>query len=153
MEGRFERQAAVYASADNGNGEAGRNSYLYKFACSLNARSVPEADALTIICEENETVCRPPLPEREARKCVESAYANPGGFSPEVAARCGDAVADGRAGRISSGQVGGMAPRLIDGVDLSGVELPEPPDLTRAEQLHAQFVLEIRQLPRKRRLR
>lgn len=139
MEGRFERQAAVYASADNGNGEAGRNSYLYKFACSLNARSVPEADALTIICEENETVCRPPLPEREARKCVESAYANPGGFSPEVAARCGDAVADGRAGRISSGQVGGMAPRLIDGVDLSGVELPEPPDLTRAEQLHAQF--------------
>lgn len=135
---RFVRQAAVYEAGENGNGATGRNSYLFKYACSLNARSVPKADALRIVADENRAVCRPPLPDREAAKCVESAYQSPSGFSPEVAARCADrgGEAVGYPARQATAPV---APRLLDGVDLSGVELPEPPDLTRPEQLCAQM--------------
>ena len=137
---RFVRQAAVFESSDNGNGATGRNSYLFKYACSLNARSVPEADALRLVADENRAVCRPPLQDREAAKCVESAYTNPSGFSPEVAARCGGVGGDGGAARHPAGEATGEpVPRLLGGVDLSGVEIPEPPDLTPAEQLRAQM--------------
>lgn len=145
MTDRFERQSAVYESQDNGNGGVGRNSYLYKFACSLNAHGVAKADALGLVTAENREVCRPPLPDGEAARCVESAYTNPSGFSPEIAARCArhmparlpaPVVAMGR-GTDTPGPARGVG--LLDRVDLSCIELPEPPDLTTAEQLRAQL--------------
>lgn len=136
---RFVRQATVYASRDNGNGATGRNSYLYKFACSLNARGVAKADAMRAIGDENQAVCRPPLSDQEAAKCVDSAYMNPSGFSPEVAKRCGDAQRPSVATVPSLPARSELPARLLDGVDLSRVELPEPPDLTPAEQLRAQL--------------
>lgn len=138
MEQRFVRQAAVYEAQTNGNGATGRNDYIFKYASSLRAHDVPEADALRLVRDENRTVCRPPLPDREAVKCVESAYKNPSGFSPEVAARCAGRDGDA-AGCPAEQATAPAAPRLLEEVDPSSVELPEAPDLTRAEQLRAQM--------------
>lgn len=143
---RFERQTAVYEGQDNGNGATGRNAYLYKLACSLNAKGVPEGEAQRLVAEENRAVCRPPIPDREAEKCCGSAYTHPSGYSPEIAAKYGPPsgrpalpalAAPGRP--AAAEEKAPEVPNLLEKVDLEGVRIPEAPDLTAPEQVRAQF--------------
>ena len=54
-------------------GRGGRDDTLHAYASSLQARGVGDAEIVALVMEANATRCDPPLPERQARKCAESA--------------------------------------------------------------------------------
>lgn len=64
--------------------EGMRDVTMYKFACSERAHDRPMGVTIAAALEYNKTCFKPPLPESEVRKKVESAYKHAPGFSDEV---------------------------------------------------------------------
>lgn len=54
-------------------GSGTRDVELHAYASSLQARGVPDEQIVALVLEANARRCDPPLPERQARKCAESA--------------------------------------------------------------------------------
>ena len=67
--------------------EGMRDETMYKFACSERAHDRPKHVTMAAALEYNRTCFKPPLPESEVRKKVESAYKHAPGFSDEVRGR------------------------------------------------------------------
>ena len=60
--------------------EGMRNETLFRYACSLRARGVAREEALALVLQAAEN-CQPPLPEKEARRVVDSAWR----YEPRIA--------------------------------------------------------------------
>lgn len=54
-------------------GKGQRNDTMYKLACSLQARNLPDSVVFDSVRSANNSVCDPPLPEGELTKIIESA--------------------------------------------------------------------------------
>ena len=54
-------------------GKGQRNDTMYKLACSLQARNLPDSVIFDSVRSANNSMCDPPLPEGELTKIVESA--------------------------------------------------------------------------------
>lgn len=67
------------------NGE--RNDTLFRYACSLQAHSVPDDVIIASVLGVNKSLCDSPLNDAECEKLVKSALAKKKGFSDEVKAR------------------------------------------------------------------
>ncbi|WP_165443474.1 AAA family ATPase [Olsenella sp. Marseille-P4559] len=146
MAERFQRQATVHEGQDNGNGAVGRNDYLYRYACSLNAKETARDEAEWLVQAENSTVCAPPLPENEASRCVASAYGKPAGRSSEFL----DSYRASHGGREPESVQSTQAPRRAAesrsktglgrswDLRLPEADVPVPPALDRPQQLVAQ---------------
>lgn len=68
-------------------GEGGRNSFIYKLACSEQGKGRPDGEIMDYCLFVNQRRCTPPLPEGEVTKTVESALSLRKGPSEEVARR------------------------------------------------------------------
>ena len=67
------------------NGE--RNDTLFRYACSLQAHSVPDDVIIASVLGVNKSLCDSPLDDVECEKIVKSALSKQKGFSDEVKAR------------------------------------------------------------------
>lgn len=67
------------------NGE--RNDTLFRYACSLQAHSVPDDVIIASVLGVNKSLCDSPLNDAECEKLVKSALSKKKGFSDEVKAR------------------------------------------------------------------
>ena len=72
--------------------EGGRDNAIYRLACSQRAKSLPKDVVLAACLAYNASHCKPPLPESEVRKKVESAFRHKAGYSEEFKARSGNNV-------------------------------------------------------------
>ena len=70
--------------------EGGRNDTIFKLACSMQARDEPDAEIMDYCLFFNQRRCRPPLPEGEVRRTVESALGYRKGLSDEARALARD---------------------------------------------------------------
>ena len=62
----------------------GRDNVLYKMACSMRARNIPESTIEAALLDYNEKYCKPPMPKRIVRQKVKSAMKHKPGLSEEV---------------------------------------------------------------------
>ena len=62
--------------------QGARNDTVFREACRLRGRNVSEEAAWDQLRHFNELVCRPPLDERELRRCFEQAWKYPAGHLP-----------------------------------------------------------------------
>lgn len=62
----------------------GRDETLYKMACSMWSKNIPESAILAALRDFNANNCVPPLPDRIVRQKVRSALRHPPGLSNEV---------------------------------------------------------------------
>jgi P4 family phage/plasmid primase-like protien len=92
------RRLLQYQAANTAIAKGSRNNSLYRFACSLRARNLSDDAAWSALQARNAT-CLPPLPERELRTILASAWKHRPGFSlsdlgnaERVVARHGDDV-------------------------------------------------------------
>lgn len=60
--------------------EGYRNNTLFKLACMLKRKNLPQDTALSSLIDANTVKCNPPLPEQEVKKILDSAYK----YKPEV---------------------------------------------------------------------
>ena len=67
--------------------KGGRNDSLYKYVCSLLAKSVDREYVRPLAIEYNTDHCKPPLPLAEVEKTLHSALTRPDGHSAEVKAQ------------------------------------------------------------------
>lgn len=67
--------------------EGERDFTLYRYACSLWAKSWKESDLIDELRHINETKCHPPLPDHVVMSKVKSAMKRPQGYSAEVEAQ------------------------------------------------------------------
>lgn len=63
--------------------EGSRNDDLYRYACSLQAKSVADEELRASVFEKNDTKCQPPLDVTEVEKIIESALKRPKGTKTE----------------------------------------------------------------------
>ena len=66
-----------------------RNDTIYKLACSLQSRGLPDSVILTTCRATNDETCEPPLSDEEVVKSVESALKHNKGISAPVVANTG----------------------------------------------------------------
>lgn len=72
----------------------GRNDELYRYGCSLRAKETPALDIIERLGTANRTRCKPPLPEDEMGKLIDSVLSLASGCSPEVKALKGGAESE-----------------------------------------------------------
>lgn len=100
--------SAFEAKERVGKGE--RDNHMYRYCCSQRSRNVPKNVCLAAALEYNKTAFDPPLPEREVRAKVNSAYKNPEGLSEEAKSR---KAAKGKLGRPRKFEHDKMAAELV----------------------------------------
>lgn len=92
----------------------GRDTALYKLACSFRASNMPEATAEIALMDYNRRCCVPPMSERVVRQKLKSAYKHKPGLSDEAKARKADGAEKKQAGRPRKFDHAAIAQRLIE---------------------------------------
>ena len=70
----------------------GRDTTLYKMACSMWSKNMPESTILAALLDYNEKCCKPPMPRRIVEQKVRSATRKPPGINNETTDENGKAV-------------------------------------------------------------
>ena len=102
----------------------GRNTYCFKYACSLRAKDVPESEAWMQLQEFNQTHCIPPLGEGELRGRLKSAYSYSAGPSGTVRSGSSHASASRKADTAQMAAEGGSAESEEESTAISSTASP-----------------------------